>query len=234
MKRWFLLIVMLISGNIVRAQTNDIYRVKNGSDVNKVIPFEQRYQFSKFQDGRVLFRNGKISRAPMNYSLVHGEVLFVDAKKDTLMFIDNEYINKIFVGDAIYYYTKDHGHVHAINDFDGVKLGNKQFLVRMGNEKYASYERYSSTSAISSYTSFINSNGNFQDLESNVKVVLKRRSIFFLIDQNDRVMFATRPNLLKIYSKNKRKLSEYLKDNQTSFEKEEDLKNALEFASRLE
>ena len=234
MKCWFLLFVMLISGNAVRAQVNDIYRVKNGTDVTKVIPFEERYQFAKFKDGRVLFRNGKISKAMMNYSLVHGEVLFVDAKKDTLLFTDNEYISNIVIGDALYYYTKGHGHVHAIKDFNGVKLGKKQFLVRMGNEKYASYEQYSSTSAISSYTSFINSNGNFQDLESNVKVVLKRRSIFFLIDPNDRVMLATRPNLLKIYTKNKRRLNAYLKENQISFEKEEDLKNVLEFASRLE
>jgi len=234
MKRWFLLCVMLISGNFVFGQLNDIYRVKNGSDVSSVIPFEQRYQFDKFQEGSVLFRNGRISKAQMNYSLVHGEVLFLDVRKDTLLFDNNDYISKIFIGDALYYYTKGHGHVHAIQDYGGVRLGKKQFLVRMGNEKYASYEQYSATSAISSYSSFVNQNGNFQDLESNVKVVLKRRSIFFLIDRNDRVMFATRPNLLKIYPKNRRKLNDYLKEHATNFEKEEDLKNALQFANLLE
>ena len=233
MKHWFLLCTMLISGSVL-GQLNGIYRVKNGSDVSSVIPFEQRYQFDKFRDGSVLFRSGKISKAQMNYSLVHGEVLFLDVRNDTLLFDNNEYISKIFIGDALYYYTKGNGHVHAINDYNGVKLGKKQFLVRMGNEKYASYEQYSATSAISSYSSFVNQNGNFQGLESNVKVVLKRRSIFFLIDQNERVIFATRPNLLKIYSKNRRRLNEYLKKHATSFENEEDLKNALEFASRLE
>ncbi|MCE7072662.1 hypothetical protein LZG74_20275 [Dyadobacter sp. CY327] len=234
MKTWSLLFVLLFSGNLVHGQINDIYRVKNGSDVTKVIPFTERYQFEKFQDGHVLFRNGKTSKAQMNYSLVHGEVLFVDAKKDTLMFNDNSFINKIFVGDNLYFYAKGHGHVHAIRDYSGVRLGKKQFLVRMGNEKYASYEQYSATSAISSYSSFVNQNGNLQNLESNVKVILKRRSIFFLIDKNERVVFATRPNLLKIYPKNKRKLNEYLRENETSFEKEADLKKVLEFASSLE
>ncbi|MCF2490688.1 hypothetical protein [Dyadobacter sp. CY347] len=234
MKTWFLLLVALFCANSVSGQLNDIYRVKNGSDVSKVIPFAERYQFDKFLDGQVLFRSGKISKAKMNYSLVHGEVLFVDAKKDTMLFNDHAFISKIFVGDNLYFYTKGHGHVHAIEDYDGVKLGKKQFLVRMGNEKYASYDQYSATSAISSYSSFVNQNGNLQGLESNVKVVLKRRSILFLIDKNERITFATRANFLKIYPKYKKKLNEYLRVNETNFEKEEDLKRVLEFASHLE
>ncbi|MCF0050713.1 hypothetical protein LXM25_11635 [Dyadobacter sp. LJ53] len=138
MKTWFLIFSALASVSVVRGQiksANDIYRVKNGSDLTKVIPFEERFQFTRFLDGQVLFRNGKMSKAKMNYSLVHGEVLFVDAKKDTLLFNDNDLIHKILVGENLYFYTKGHGHVHAIADFGGIRLGKKQFLVRMGNEK---------------------------------------------------------------------------------------------------
>ncbi|MCE7064828.1 hypothetical protein [Dyadobacter sp. CY326] len=234
MKTWFAIAVLIMSGNSAFAQTRDVYRVKTGSDVSKVIPFNERYQFDKFQDGRVLFRSGKISKAKMNYSLVHGEVLFIDAKKDTLIFNDSEFISKIFVGDSLYYHLKGHGHVQAIEDFGGTKLGRKQFLVRLGKEKYASYDQYSATSAISSYSSFINQNGNFQALEGNEKVILRRRAIFFLIDKNERVLMASRPNLLRIYANNKKQLNAYLKDNAISFEKEEDLKKALAFASSLE
>jgi hypothetical protein len=235
MKAWCIIAILIVFTRTSFAQVSkhDIFRVKNGSDVTKVIPFADRYQFSKFQDGKVLFRNGRISNAHLNYSLVHGQVLFVDTKKDTMLFEDTDFINKVFVGDHVFYYQKGHGHIEAIEDFGGVKLGKKQFLVRMGNERYASYEQYSSTSAISSYSSFINQNGTFQTLEGSDKIILRRRSIFFLIDKNERILMATRPNLLKLYPNNKKALNEYLKGNGTSFDKEEDLKNALQFASRL-
>jgi len=235
MRMWGLMLVLLLGFGMGFAQVpgGGVYKVKNGSDVSSVIPFAERYQFDKFQQGTVLLRNGRSSRALMNYNLVHGEVLFIDAKKDTLLFDNTDFISKIFVGDDLFYYTKGHGHVHAIQEFGKVKLGKKLFLVRMGNEKYASYQQYSATSAISSYSSFINQNGNFQALEGNEKVILKRRAVYFLIDQNERVMVASRPNLLKIYHVYRKELTAFLKQNDSNLETEADWTQVLEFAGTL-
>lgn len=229
-----MILLLLAAKSGAQVPRRDVFRVKNGSDVTRVIPFNDRYQFAKFQEGSVLFRNGTVSKGTMNYSLVHGQVVFIDAKKDTLLFDDTDYIRKIFVGNNVFHYLKKHGHIEEIQDFDGVKLGKKLFLVRMGNERYASYDQYSSTSAISSYSSFINQNGTFQHLEGSDKIIMRRRSIYFFIDKNERITIANRPNLLKIYPKNKKALNDYLKEKAINFEKEADLENALTFASHLE
>jgi hypothetical protein len=212
---------------------NGVYRVKSGSDVTKTIPFEEQFQYGEFVDGAVYFRNGRILQAKVNYNFAHGQVMFISSGKDTMLFSENKFIYKVDVGGNPYYFGEGYGHVEIIGDYDRAKLGKKQFLVRMGEEKYAAYGQYSSTSATTGYSSFINAHGEFQRLQSGDKIVMKRREIYYFMDKNLTFYLANRPNLIKLYPGNKRTLNEYLKTNRIDFEKEVDLRNVLEFCKTL-
>ncbi|WP_439583365.1 hypothetical protein [Dyadobacter bucti] len=212
---------------------NGLYRVKSGSDVTKTIPVKEQFQYKDFVDGVAYYRNGRKANAKLNYNLAHGEVMFISPEKDTMLFSENKFFYKVDVGGNSYYFNEGVGHVEIIGDYDRAKLGRKQFLVRAGEEKYAAYGQYSSTSATTGYSSFINANGEFQHLQSGDKIVMKRRVIYYFMDKNLTLYLANRSNLLKIHPGNKRALNEYLKDNQISFDNEEDLRNVLEFCMTL-
>ncbi|WP_439559604.1 hypothetical protein [Dyadobacter sp.] len=194
-----LLFTTLLTGSAKGQYGKDSYQVKTGNDANKVIPYEGRYQFPDFREGEVFFRNGNSSKAKMNYSRVHGEVMFISPARDTMLFANADYINRIHIADDIFYYQKGHGHVRLERDLGNVKLGRKEFLAKMDHEKNAAYGQYSSTSAITSYSTFVNSTGEYQFLHVNERVMLAKRAIFFFIDQNNVLYVANRNNFLKVF-----------------------------------
>ena len=226
-------IYFLISAASFAQNAGNIYKVKNGTDVSKAIPFEERYQYDSFLNGKVYFRNGKISTAKLNYSLFHGEVQFINLLNDTLMLVDNDFIDRIEIGHDIFYYVKKNGHIRQKNNFGKIILAEKQKLVITGKEKYSAYDQYSATSAISSYSSFNNGNGVALGLKGNDKAILRRKSVYYFIDQNHRFYLAKRTSLFKIYPDQKTILNNYIKENKVNFEDEKDLVDLLQFSTSL-
>lgn len=235
MKGIFTFAICFQIGLSVCAQNNgDIYKVKNGTDISKTIPFRERYLFDKFHDGKVYFRNGKITKAKLNYSLYHGEIQFIGAKEDTLLLADNSFINKIVISNEIFYYSEVYGHMQQKLDFGQVKLGEKQLLLSMGNEKFNAYNQYSANSSTWSYSSFLSNSGEFQWIQPSDKIVLRRTSGYFWIDKNQRFYKANKANLLKIYPDLKKEVNAYILKNNTNFESENDLAKILKYCNALE
>jgi hypothetical protein len=158
--------------------------------------------------------------------------MFISENRDTMLITDNDFVTNIMVGQFPFIYHRGHGHIEVTGDYGQVRLGRKLFLARMGNERYAAYDQYSSSSAITSYSSF-NIDGRVQFLEGNDRVILRRRTAFYLIDKNDHIYPATKGHLLRFYSSNKRKVNEFMKVNNTSLEKEDDLVKLMAFCSSL-
>ncbi|MCE6990092.1 hypothetical protein [Dyadobacter sp. CY323] len=233
MKSLSTLAILLISIGCVYAQKNtDVVRVKDGSDIGKTLPYSLRFQYDTFLDGQAVFRNGTISKAKFNYSLVHGQVMFIAPSTDTMLLNDIDFIRFVSIDQTPYYFYQGRGHVEVAGEYGRVRLAKKLFLVQMGNEKYASYDQYSSTSAISSYSSYMNGNG-VQFLEGRDKVILKKRSTFYLLDKNDRIHLVNRGSLMKIFPSNKSEINRFLKEKGINLENEEDLKQTLAFCSTL-
>ncbi|GGB79932.1 hypothetical protein [Dyadobacter sediminis] len=234
MKSTLLILLFSVIRSIAWAQSAEpVYRIKDPGEISKVIPFKDRFQFDQFQDGKVHFRNGKVSAAKLNYSYVYAEIMFIAPKKDTLLLADLDYIHFVSLADRVYFYLKGHGHMEQIANFGRVGLGKKTFFMNLGNERYAAYGQYSSTSAISSYSSFINQDGMIQFLKGNNKVVMKKHAAYFFIDRNERFLIANRQNLLKVYSSHKKAINQYYKQHNPDFDQETDLKALLEFCSTL-
>ena len=233
MKTIILFLACIIGPFYLFAQNaKDTYRVKNGTDISKEFSYQERYQFDTFREGTVYFRGGRMSKARFNYSLVHGEIQFINAK-DTLLLTENDFVDRIEVGDDVFYYVKGHGHLRKKAEFGEVKLAEKLFLVPAGSEKKSAYDQYTETSAISSYSSYTNANGVRQVLEGSERVILKKRSVYFWIDKNRRFILATKGNLHKLFPDQKKSVNNYIQEQNISFEKEADLAKALQYASSL-
>jgi hypothetical protein len=228
-----ILLILVVQLTAHAQDNNQVRRVRNGSDMTKTIPYAERFQYDVFKDGKVFFRNGNIVKAKLNYSLPHGEVQFVDARKDTMILTDKVFISKITIEADTFYYFEKHGHVRKLMNFNNVTLAEKQFIAQLDSERNSAYEQYTSTSAISVYSSYTNSRGLQQPLEGNDKVLLKRRVVHILIDRNQNAFLATKANLLRLFPKHKRSISQYLKDNDNEFVELKDINAALTYASNL-
>lgn len=234
MKSLFAIFLFFVAPLYASAQINNrAFRVNNGGDIRTVISTRDRYLYDGFREGKVYFRNGRVSVARLNYSFFHSEIQFINPKNDTLLLSDNDFISRIVINNDVFYYQKKQGHIQNIGDYGKVMLGRKQQLLFMGSEKNAGYNQYSSASAVSSYSHFTNRNGEIQTLSSGDKLILRKKTDFYLIDRNLRFSLANRAGLLKIYPDHKKALNNYLKDNQINFLEENDLVKTLEFCQSL-
>lgn len=234
MEKGCLLIFFILSFGYTSAQySRDVVRVKSGSDISRMMSYSDRFQFEKFREGKAHFRNGRVVNARFNYNRVHKEVQFIDQKYDTLILNDKLFVDKITIEADTFYYYERYGHVRLIGNYGNIKLAEQQLIGNMGTERYSAYDQYSSTSAISSYSSFTNGAGTQQALEGSDKVLLKKRSIFFLIDKNRGLLPLNKGSLLRAFPLHKRALNDYFKANKVELEKPEEVTRVLEYADSL-
>ncbi|QRR00507.1 hypothetical protein [Dyadobacter sandarakinus] len=227
------LLVLCCMANAAAQVPQKTYRIKNGTKASEVIPYDDRFQYQEFTDGQVFFRNGRTGRAKLNYSLLHGEVMFIGPVNDTLLLTNNDFIHKIEIGSQAYYFNKGRGHIELIGDYGNVSLGKKLLLVRAGNEKLAAYNQYTETSSIDTFSSFINHNGDFQFLQGSDKLILHKRELFFLMDRNAQFHFVNRASIGRLYPGHKREIESFIKINGYDLEREKDLRQVLDFCSTL-
>lgn len=233
MKNTSFLFVCLLAGFAqVWAQEAKIIRVKSGEDPAISIPSADKYQFVKFTDGKIHYINN-VSAAKLNYSILLGEVHFIDAKRDTLSLANEHLIKMISIGDSKFYYDKETGYVEEIASDDNIKLAIRQVMIVVNSEKEGAYGHSSAVSSIRTYNSFSTGNGQIQKLQINGDILLTKGISYFLIDQNKRIHLATKPNFLKVYAKHKKAVAAYIKEEVIDFKIEKDLKKLLLFCNGL-
>jgi hypothetical protein len=232
MKKALLLLCLFSSYVHVWAQEAKIIRVKSGEDPARVIPMTDRYRYAKFTDGKIHYLNG-VSAGKLNYSILLGEIHFIDPKRDTLSLANEHMVKMVSVGENNFYYDKITGYVEEIAAYANVKLGIKQIMVVVNSEKEGAYGHSSAVGSIRTYNSLAISNGQVQKLNMGGDILLSKGVSYFIIDQNDRIHIATKPNFLKVYAKHKKAVAAYIKEQSIDFKMEKDLKKLLQFCSEL-
>jgi hypothetical protein len=224
--------VLVVCGQALLAQTNT-FTLKAGTDINKAIPFESRYIYNTFQDGKVYFKNGRTSSAKVNYSVVFSQIQFIGNARDTLILANIEYIDTIAIGKDVYYFQNGYGHVQRIARAGKMMLGKNFGLFSKGTEKAVSYGQYSQTSAVDGYSTYIDGDGRMRNLTTNDQTVLQRKSWYFWIDPNKRISVANKSNLLRIFPKHKKVLTRFIDQHRIDFLNEQDLTRLLEFTASM-
>jgi hypothetical protein len=232
--RFNLLIVsiMSVTCQALLAQSNT-FTLKAGMDINKAIPFESRYIYNSFLDGKVYFKNGRTSSAKLNYSVVFSQIQFIGNARDTLVLANIEYIDTIAIGRDVYYYQNGYGHIQRIAKAGKMTLGKNFGLLSKGAEKAVGYGQYSQTSAVDGYSTYIDGDGRMRNLTTNDQTVLHRKSWYFWIDANQRISLATKSNLLRIFPKHKKELNGFIDQHHIDLLNEQDLIRLLEFTASM-
>jgi hypothetical protein len=227
----FLLILYTCSFSLL-AQESKTIRIKSGEDPARVIPIADKYRFTTFTDGKIYYLNS-ISAGKLNYSILLGEIHFIDQKQDTLSLANENLIKKVTIGETNFYYAKEKGYVEEIADFSNIKLGISQIIHMVNSEKEGAYDQSTGVAAIRSYKSLATGNSSLQSLQLKGDILLAKRINYFLIDQNSRIHVANKNNFLKVYAKHKKTIAAYIKQEMIDFKSEKDLRKLLSFCNQL-
>ena len=223
-----LFMIAVFSPDLISAKTRKCCPENINSAIGK-------YQFSEFRDGKVYFRNGKFTKAKLNYNYQHGAIEFISTGQDTLVMTNKSRIDYIIVDESIFYSQEEQGEIEFVAGFGDVLLAKKTHLVLKGSKSNASEQKYTSNPESATPTSLLISNqaGEFRWQNTTTKPDYKYKTDYYLIDQNRLFHVAKKSSIMKIYGKQKSALSDYFRKTNVDFNREEDLKSVLRFCSSL-
>ena len=233
MKILLFLAMMGLGSYPLLAQDADMFRIKAGEAVEEAIPVVHQYRYENFHNGSVFFYNGSPATARLNYNLLLGEMQFIDISGDTLSLADEHIIEHIRIGENTFYYDPKYGYLEVIAQYPMVKLLVQQSFSTVLKEKKGAYGQSTGTSSIKNYNSYTAANSRLQKLNPNEDVLIAREIAYFLADHNQRIHRAGKSTFMKLFAQQKKTISTYLDEEDINFDKEEDLRQLLQFCSKL-
>lgn len=193
------------------------------------------YQFEEFKDGKVYFKNGKHTNVKLNYNYLHGQVEYIATNRDTLLITNKEFVDRIVIGENVFYSQLKNGEMEVVGNFNDVLLAKKRFLTIKGTPSNMSDRKLTTSSegAIPSALWITYNHGEFQWQNNTSRPDYIYKTIYYLIDQNRNFHPARRSGFSKIYAKQQDVLSEFLRKNEIDFRNEDQLKQLLQFCSEI-
>jgi hypothetical protein len=209
-----------------------IIRIKSGEDARKVIPVTEKYRFEEFADGKIQYFNS-VSTGKLNYSILLGEMHFIDFNRDTLSLANEHLIKMVNIGERNFYYHNQNGYLEEIADYGTAKLAVRQIMQVVNNEKMGAYGHSTTVASIRTYSSYATGNSQLQRLQIPGDMLLAKNVSYFIIDHNNRVHAANKTSFLKVFAKHKKSIASYIRAQAIDFKDEKDIRKLLLFCSQL-
>jgi len=228
MKTIVILFCSVLFFNTLSAQKTEFFTVKAGTRVEDCIPFQERYRYPDFLDGKVYFNNGAFSEAKLNYSFLMCEMEYLHSK-DTLALTNKSDIRLIVIAKDTFFYDK--GYFELI--FDGkIKVAQKQGITLKQVLKQDTYGYAGSNAATDSYSS-LESDGRTYKLVLNQDRIFKKKSEFYLATSAGGYVHFNKKKVMQLFPNQKGKIDTYLKSNKVDFNSKQDLLWFAEFLNKL-
>ena len=177
---------------------------------------QKRFFFKNFQDTYVYYTDGRSFCIPANYDLVKGSFVFIDKQDGDMLklFGEQDKISKIKIGERIFLSSR-FGPTETVQTEPEFKVYYKPRLLDAG--KAGGYGTTSNTSATRSYSHLTSYGGSIKALDKETKYVHEIEKVYIIKRGNKEKRFSTPKQFLKLYSKNKKGLQEYITKNQIDF-----------------
>ncbi len=218
-------IVILFFSYELHAQDSTVLFIPAGRSISEVATPKKIYRFPDFTKGKVYFRDSKITSGSLNYNYLIGEIEFIAANGDTLAIVKDQALNikRIEIDSSVFYYNGDY--LEEVANFESGKIAKRQHYRLLKREKIGAYGQPSSTSAIESYSSFTGDDGIMAPkLIVRENVTLFKPVQYFIGDEFNTFLPATKKNILSLHPKNKKQIESYLRTNDVDFKNLEHLK----------
>ncbi|TDH29065.1 hypothetical protein EXU57_03055 [Segetibacter sp. 3557_3] len=223
-----LMIISFASSFASSAQKAKTITVNAGSSLNEAVPFNEIYLYPAFQNGSVHFKDGTLVTAKLNYHLFDDEIKFINPKGDTLG-IDNEATIRFIstTTDTFYYFRE--GYVRRVGGNTSLLFAVQQKMKEIGKEQESSYGQTTSAGSTQNTPSLDKNSGMLHRIPANYNRIFTKENRYFIGDRSNNFLAFNKKNLLKMYGKSDSGVSNYLKENEIDFNKEQDLQKLIVF-----
>ena len=218
-----------ISITNIFAQYSDKIVVKAGQDFMASLA-KQIYHFPQFVEGTVVYKDGSLSRAALNYNMLISEMQFIDSKHDTLSIANEQTIDYITIGKDSFFYDK--GYLALITGNPTVKLASRQRIKVIDKQKIGAYDQPTSTGSVDSYNS-VQSGTRMYKLDIREDIILAKETSLYLGDKFNHFVIANKKNSIKLSSNKQNEVEKYVRENNVDFNKKEDMIKLIGFLESL-
>jgi hypothetical protein len=223
MKKLFLLIFLLVCFDSLLAQHT--ITLKPG---DSLVEFKTKFMYRNrdFVLSEVIFNDGKITRAKLNYNQLTDRMDFINPRGDTLELTGNHLIKEVVINKSIFR-QNNNGFFELIKDGPGIKLAKKTPVRQVNEKEVGGVGINSPTIAPKTYRNLQGVSGVLT-LTPNVEQILSIDPVFYFGDANSNFLPATQKNLQKILPGKKDLIAGYMKNNQVNFSRIEDILSLLD------
>ncbi len=230
MRTGILFLFALMNYCSLNAQDPTTVTIKTGSRITDVLTPSDIFLYPQFVSGTVFFRDGTKAAAKINYHSLFDQMLFIDNNGDTLALKDEKTINFLVLGKDSFYYHG--GYLRLITSNSVARLAEREVWEVADIRKVGSHNRPANTFAVTSYKTLTDGFGRTLDLVMNEDLVLRKKVDYYFGDHYNHFVPAGKKALLSFFGKEQSGLSNYLKENDISFNKRDDLQKVAQFLGR--
>ncbi len=224
-----LFLLVLLTSEIAFSQDYVTYKVEPGEKVTAALPVTVKYSYAQFQPGTVYFRDGKASRANLNYSHLFGQMQFLKGA-DTLYLDRVEDVNYIAVeNDSFYYQNKIW--VRQFASAAKIRLAEHRVLDFANQEKLGPYGGKSAGSVEMVQSIDVPGVIDKSYTAREVLFFIERNSYYFS-DKFGRFYLANKKNIVDMFGKANTGIEKYLVTNKPDYTRREDMLTLLDYLAK--
>jgi len=231
MKKLFICLVAAFVFYTGQSQQNNTV-VVNPASHNEETLFKRMYQYPQFVTGKAFYKNGTITQSKFNYNCLTNQIIFISPNGDTLELLHGGDFSKIVISaDTFCYYNKEF--LQQVSHHPSYNLFVKHSLQYKGSERKGAYGTYSATSAPSSITEMHGNEGSPIKLSTDENIMYSFEDTYYISGRFGQFYPANKKGFYELFSKNEKKLKEFIEKNEINFKKKEDLEKLLDYARLL-
>lgn len=175
-----------------------------------------QFLFQNFENALIYYKDGRLFQVPLNYNLLTGFFLFKDKNDNDQLksFAEPDMVELIKIGDRVFLPT-ERGATEIIQVDPPFHV---QYKGKIRNEeKMGAYGMRSATSAIATYSS-IQADGVSHRLQTEKEFLAGIYKLYRIVVNKKKKSFSSEKQFLKIYSKQKDILKQYIDENKIDFD----------------
>jgi hypothetical protein len=231
MKKIYVIIsIIILASYCLSAQNYKPITVKAGSRVIEYFPYKDRYMYTDFKEGNVLFKSGRVITNKFNYNFLINEMQFIQSGDTLSISNSNKKDIRFITIEQDTFYIRDHylKQIHSGN----MRVFENQDIILKDILKKGAMGTVNRSSASESFNS-ISLTGNIYELRPEEDWVFQKTPEFYYsLDYGDFEMF-TRKNVLQLFPGKDDDVKNFLKANKVNFESREDILKLTDFLSGL-
>ncbi len=225
--------VLILVPYCVNAQNREVVQAVSGEDLAKKVSYHIQYLFPEFTDGNVYYTGQPRGAGKMNYNMLLGEMQFIDTDRTVYSLSNVQDVIMVTIDNHKFYPFNDKEFVEELLTTDKIQLQVRRKGKTIPRSKEGAYGIQTSTSSVTTYNS-VNLNDQTHQLTVKENVMITVDNFYYLVSVNNkRILVKNQKTFTKLFPLNKAQIETYIKEHNIRFDDENDLKNLVEYCSKL-